>query len=97
MDLSASLLILIIRYSNILVFWRALLIINRNAIVITAELENPDKASSGVKYPVVNKSVNIIIAVTSMENNSVTKRTKPPNNSAITKIISGVIKILLVI
>lgn len=90
-DLSAKRLTLIIRYSRIRVFCRALLMINKNAIVITAGLENPDKASAGVKYPNVKRIVSNIIAVTSIENISVTNMIKPKNNKPSTRIMSGVI------
>ena len=63
----------------------------RNAIVITAGLENPDKASAGVKYPNVKRIVSNIIAVTSMENISVTNMMKPKNSNPSTNIMSGVI------
>ena len=64
---------------------------NRNAIVITAGLENPDKASAGVKYPNVKRIVSNIIAVTSMENISVTNMMKPKNSNPSTSIMSGFI------
>ena len=66
--------------------------IKRNAIVITAGLENPDKASCGVKYPITNRTVKIIIAVRSSENNSVVNKRKPRERTPITNKISGVIQ-----
>tara|TARA_B100000161_G_scaffold77503_1_gene53522 strand:+ start:464 stop:871 length:408 start_codon:yes stop_codon:yes gene_type:complete len=90
-DLSARRLTLTMRYSKILVFCKALLMINRNAIVITAGFENPESASDGVKYPNMKRMVNNIIAVTSIENISVTNIIKPIRSRSMTSIISGVI------
>ena len=90
-DLSARRLTLTMRYSKILVFCKALLIINRNAIVITAGFEKPESASEGVKYPNIKRIVNNIIAVTSIENISVTNIIKPKRSRTKTSIISGVI------
>jgi len=90
-DLSARRLTLTMRYSKILVFCKALLMINRNAIVITAGFEKPESASDGVKYPNIKRMVNNIIAVTSIENISVTNIVKPRKRRTITSIISGVI------
>ena len=94
-DLSARRLTLTIRYSKILVFCKALLIINRNAIVITAGFEKPESASDGVKYPNIKRMVNNIIAVTSIENISVTNIIKPNRRRTMTSAISGVITILI--
>ena len=88
-DLSARRLTLTMRYSKILVFCKALLMINRNAIVITAGFEKPESASDGVKYPNMKRMVNNIIAVTSIENISVTNIIKPNRSKRITSIISG--------
>ena len=63
-DLSARRLTLTIRYSKILVFCKALLMMNKNAIVITAGFEKPESASDGVKYAYIKRMVNNIIAVT---------------------------------
>ena len=95
MDLSARRLTLTIRYSKILVFCKALLMMNKNAIVITAGFEKPESASDGVKYPNIKRMVNNIIAVTSIENLSVTNIIKPKRSSTVTSIISGVITILI--
>ena len=94
-DLSARRLTLTMRYSKILVFCKALLIINRNAIVITAGFEKPESASDGVKYPNIKRMVSNIIAVTSIENISVTNIIKPSRSRTITSIISGVISNLI--
>ena len=94
-DLSARRLTLTIRYSKILVFCKALLIMNKNAIVITAGFEKPESASDGVKYPNIKRMVNNIIAVTSIENISVTNIIKPKRSRTMTSIISGVITILI--
>ena len=94
-DLSARRLTRTIRYSKILVFCKALLIINRNAIVITAGFEKPESASDGVKYPNIKRMVNNIIAVRSIENISVTNIIKPNMSRTMTSIISGVITILI--
>ena len=94
-DLSARRLTLIMRYSKILVFCKALLMINRNAIVITAGFEKPESASDGVKYPNMKRMVNNIIAVTSIENISVTNIIKPNKRRTITSITSGVIANLI--
>jgi|TARA_Y100000992_G_scaffold5928_1_gene3799 Nuf2 family. len=94
-DLSARRLTLTIRYSKILVFCKALLIMNKNAIVITAGFEKPESASDGVKYPNIKRMVNNIIAVTSIENISVTNIIKPKRSRTKTSIISGVITILI--
>ena len=90
-DLSARRLTLTIRYSKILVFCKALLIMNKNAIVITAGFEKPESASDGVKYPNIKRMVNNIIAVTSIENISMTNIIKPNRSRTMTSIISGVI------
>tara|TARA_B100000579_G_scaffold425967_1_gene432490 strand:+ start:187 stop:585 length:399 start_codon:yes stop_codon:yes gene_type:complete len=90
-DLSARRLTLTMRYSKILVFCKALLIMKRNAIVITAGFEKPESASEGVKYPNIKRIVNNIIAVTSIENISVTNIIKPRRSRTKTSIISGVI------
>ena len=90
-DLSARRLTLTMRYSKILVFCKALLIMKRNAIVITAGFEKPESASEGVKYPNIKRIVNNIIAVTSIENISVTNIIKPSRSRTKTSIISGVI------
>tara|TARA_Y100000768_G_scaffold151771_1_gene113478 strand:- start:483 stop:881 length:399 start_codon:yes stop_codon:yes gene_type:complete len=90
-DLSARRLTLTMRYSKILVFCKALLIMKRNAIVITAGFEKPESASEGVKYPNIKRIVNNIIAVTSIENISVTNIIKPKRSRTKTSIISGVI------
>ena len=94
-DLSARRLTLTIRYSKILVFCKALLIMNKNAIVITAGFEKPESASDGVKYPNIKRMVNNIIAVTSIENISVTNIIKPKMSRTKTSIISGVITNLI--
>ena len=94
-DLSARRLTLTIRYSKILVFCKALLMMNKNAIVITAGFEKPESASDGVKYPNIKRMVNNIIAVTSIENISVTNIIKPKKRRTMTSIISGVITILI--
>tara|TARA_B100001564_G_scaffold315498_1_gene290255 strand:+ start:142 stop:549 length:408 start_codon:yes stop_codon:yes gene_type:complete len=94
-DLSARRLTLTIRYSKILVFCKALLMMNKNAIVITAGFEKPESASDGVKYPNIKRMVNNIIAVTSIENISVTNIIKPKRSRTKTSIISGVITILI--
>jgi hypothetical protein len=74
------------------VFWRAWLKINRKAIVSTAGLEKPEIACSGVKYPNKNKIESKIMAVTSIENISVTNRINPIASKPITIAISGVIE-----
>ena len=94
-DLSARRLTLTMRYSKILVFCKALLIIKRNAIVITAGFEKPESASEGVKNPNIKRIVNNIIAVTSIENISVTNIIKPNRRRTMTSTISGVITILI--
>ena len=94
-DLSARRLTLTMRYSKILVFCKALLMMNKNAIVITAGFEKPESASDGVKYPNIKRMVNNIIAVTSIENISVTNIIKPSRSRTITSIISGVIANLI--
>ena len=94
-DLSARRLTLTMRYSKILVFCKALLIMKRNAIVITAGFEKPESASEGVKYPNIKRIVNNIIAVTSIENISVTNIIKPKRSRTKTSIISGVITNLI--
>tara|TARA_A100001011_G_scaffold367453_1_gene420883 strand:- start:135 stop:542 length:408 start_codon:yes stop_codon:yes gene_type:complete len=94
-DLSARRLTLTIRYSKILVFCKALLMMNKNAMVITAGFEKPESASDGVKYPNIKRMVNNIIAVTSIENISVTNIIKPKKRRTMTSIISGVITILI--
>ena len=68
---------------------------NKNAIVITAGFEKPESASDGVKYPNIKRMVNNIIAVTSIENNSVTNIIKPNRSRTMTSIISGVITNLI--
>jgi hypothetical protein len=62
---------------------------NKKAIVRTAGLEKPDVASSGVKYPNKNKIDSKIIAVTSIENSSITNNTKPNVIKLSINIISG--------
>ena len=94
-DLSARRLTLTIRYYKILVFCKALLILNKNAIVITAGFEKPESASEGVKYPNIKRIVNNIIAVPSIENISVPNIIKPKRSRTKTSIISGVITILI--
>ena len=69
--------------------------IKRNAIVITAGFENPDNASEGVKYPNTKRIVSKTIAVTSIENISVTNMIKPNRSRTMTSIISGVITNLI--
>ena len=49
----------------------------------------------GVKYPNIKRMVNNIIAVTSIENTSVTNIIKPTMSRTMTNIISGVITILI--
>jgi len=90
-DLSAKRLTLMIRYSNMRVFCSARLMMNKNAIVITAGLEKPERASAGVKYPSTKRIVSNIIAVTSIENISVTNMIKPKKSRLSTNIMSGVI------
>ena len=94
-DLSARRLTLTMRYSKILVFCKALLMMNKNAIVITAGFEKPESASDGVKYPNIKRMVNNIIAVTSIENTSVTNIIKPDRSKTMTSMISGVITNLI--
>ena len=94
-DLSARRLTLTMRYSKILVFCKALLMMNKNAIVITAGFEKPESASDGVKYPKIKRMVNNIIAVTSIENTSVTNIIKPNRSKTMTSMISGVITNLI--
>ena len=94
-DLSARRLTLTMRYSKILVFCKALLMMNKNAIVIPAGFEKPESASYGVKYPNIKIMVNNIIAVTSIENISVTNIIKPNRSRTMTSIISGVITNLI--
>ena len=90
-DCETNLLILTIKYSNILVFCNPWLSINNNAIVITAGLEKPEIASSTVKKPPANKIDNINKAVTSRLNFSDIKRTKArtinPKTNKISKVI----------
>jgi hypothetical protein len=70
--------------------------IKRKAMVMTAGLENPETASSGVKYPRTKRTVKRIIAVTSIENTSVTKRRNPKKSRLNTNTISGVIEANLI-
>tara|TARA_B100001079_G_C16217207_1_gene428599 strand:- start:451 stop:681 length:231 start_codon:yes stop_codon:yes gene_type:complete len=65
-------------------------------MVMTAGLENPETASSGVKYPRIKRTVKRIIAVTSIENTSVTKRRNPKKSRLNTNTISGVIETNLI-
>ena len=65
--------------------------IKRNAMVKTAGFEKPEVASSGVKYPNKKRIDSSIIAVTSIENNSVTNKIKPKAIKLRTNTISGVI------
>jgi hypothetical protein len=90
-DLSAKRLTRMMRYSNMRVFCRARLMINKKAIVMTAGLEKPERASAGVKYPNAKRMVSSTIAVTSIENISVTNIRKPKNNRPSTNMMSGVI------
>ena len=50
--------------------------INKQAIVITAGLENPARLSAGLTNPRISNRPNTNKAVTSIGNNSVTKSTK---------------------
>jgi hypothetical protein len=70
--------------------------IKRNAIVRTAGFENPEVASSGVKYPNKKRIDKRIIAVTSIENNSVTNKTKPKAIKLRINTISGVMEVNLI-
>ena len=76
LDLSIKELILIIKYSRTWDFCRAWLITNKQAIVITAGLENPARLSAGLTRPRISNSPKTSKAVTSIGNNSVTKSTK---------------------
>jgi len=59
---------------------------------MTAGLEKPETACSGVKYPNRNNIESKTMAVTSMENISVTKRINPKKIKPIMMAISGVIE-----
>jgi hypothetical protein len=89
--MDASLLIFTTKYSRICVFCNAWLSVNKSAIVMTAGLDNPDMASSGVKKPNPNRILKMSKAVMSKLKVSVTNRIKANPMMARTNAISNVI------